>query len=155
MVPEAHCKHVATVLICLVNFCKSGTATVEETCTSKLQTFHKAKKHLGSPLKAAGLKLRKTDTIHFDPRPMQFREMPGYSNYFRSQCLNFTGAARLPIVHLYPPANVLAAAHDHDYAEMTWEDSFLKAISVTEIAESEIETLERKTRGQVQIPNGS
>ena len=78
--------------------------------------------------------------------------MPGYSNYFRSQCLNFTGAARLPIVHLYPPANVLAAAHDHDYAEMTWEDSFLKAISVTEIAESEIETLERKTRGQATNP---
>jgi len=43
MGPETHCKHVATVLICLVNFCKSGTAKIEETCTSKLQTFHKAK----------------------------------------------------------------------------------------------------------------
>lgn len=154
MGPEAHCKHVATVLLCLASFIKTGSLQVEESCTSKLQTFHKAKKHLGSPQKASALKLRSNSpsTNHFDPRPVQFKENPGYKAYFRAQCLNFRGAAKLPITHLFPPANVFAAAHDHNYLEKTWEDCFLQAVNVTAITEAEIQDLERKTRGQTANP---
>jgi len=47
------------------------------TCTQKIQSFHKAKKYFGSPVKASALKLMLSATdsnisakkIRFDPRP--------------------------------------------------------------------------------------
>lgn len=58
----------------------------------------------------------------------------------------------MPVSHLFPPANSLAIAHDHDYIMHTPEDTFLNAICVGEISDLQKSTLEIDTRGQNQNP---
>ncbi len=57
MGPMGSCKHIFAALLCLQAFCTTGTYLSEATCTEKLQTFHKTKKYIGSPLKANALPL--------------------------------------------------------------------------------------------------
>jgi hypothetical protein len=52
MGPHAHCKHVCCILFGLTDFGESKSFKTLATCTQQLQTFHQAKKHLGSPVKA-------------------------------------------------------------------------------------------------------
>jgi len=54
--PSAHCKHVRSSFFCFTEFTVNGKLHLKLTCTQKLQTFHRAKPHLGSPLKAEHLK---------------------------------------------------------------------------------------------------
>jgi hypothetical protein len=70
MGPHAHCKHVVCVLYGLSEFAGSRTFKTVQTCTQQLQTFHQAKKHLGSPVKARDLPLCVSQDINFDPRPI-------------------------------------------------------------------------------------
>ncbi len=53
-----------------------------------LQSFHRAKEHKGSPVKAARLST-KGDDLMFDPRPVDLRGRPAFVAEFRSQCLNY------------------------------------------------------------------
>lgn len=47
--PHGTCKHVAAVLLMLVEFVNSGKIAVEKSCTDNLQTFHKPKNfHTGN-----------------------------------------------------------------------------------------------------------
>ena len=81
MGPDAHCKHVCAVLFACADFMKLGTYKTELTCTQKLQTFHRAKPHKGSPLKARQLDMPGCDEIcnnENDPRPVEYRGNPGY-----------------------------------------------------------------------------
>lgn len=39
--PNGTCKHIAAVLLMLVNFIESGQLTIKKSCTESLQTFHK------------------------------------------------------------------------------------------------------------------
>ena len=41
--PHGTCKHIAAVLLMLVEFVESGQIDVERSCTDNLQTFHKPK----------------------------------------------------------------------------------------------------------------
>ena len=50
-----HCKHAVTVLFAFLQFSMKKCVITEETCTQKLQTFHKTKRFLGSPLKHCSL----------------------------------------------------------------------------------------------------
>lgn len=56
-----------------------------------LQTFHHAKPHMGSPVKAADFQqIRKNKTsLVYDPRPVAYRSRVGYSDDFRNKCINF------------------------------------------------------------------
>ncbi|XP_074658610.1 uncharacterized protein LOC141911521 [Tubulanus polymorphus] len=49
--PNAHCKHVTTVLYAAYKFKEEKKIITEVTCTQTLQTFHRTKPHLGSPVK--------------------------------------------------------------------------------------------------------
>ena len=100
--PTAHCKHVGVVLYALT---KSGDGLLtSETCTQKLQTFHKTKKFKGSPMKLHQLNLRKNGKLSnlstFDPRPQQFQGDPGYTSHFRNTVLN-SNACKGPIRQLF------------------------------------------------------
>lgn len=149
--PFGHCKHIRTVLYACCKFLKHGEFKAEGSCTEKLQSFHKSKKHTGSPLKARDLKLGGADICDkkdFDPRPQKFRKMENYQDYFNNTCLNFPGISKTPIFQTFDSANVRAITNDHDYFEMSHEDHFLKICKLSEISEKDRNDIELYTRGQ-------
>lgn len=150
--PHGHCKHVRAVLYACCVFNKTGKIIVELTCTEKLQTFHKVKKFVGSPLKAKDLNMPGSDEISnfkdFDPRPPKFRKMESYPSYFYNTCMNFKGISKILMFQLFPPADSCAVAHDHDYLKETPEENFLHAFGVSQISDRECADIEFLTRGQ-------
>ncbi|XP_052271822.1 uncharacterized protein LOC127872536 [Dreissena polymorpha] len=151
MGPQAHCKHVNTVLYGAVMFCKKMTVKTEESCTQKLQSFHKCKKFIGSPIKANALDMpgaAELTNIDFDPRPEEFRNAANYQDHFRNVCLNFPGISEMPIFQTFEPANTKAVALDHDYLKLTPEENFLERILVTKISSAVVVDIEKKTLGQ-------
>ena len=151
MGPDAHCKHVCAVLFACADFMKLGTYKTELTCTQKLQTFHRAKPHKGSPLKARQLDMPGCDEIcnnEYDPRPVEYRGNPGYQSYFRNVCLNYRGISRTPIFQLYEAVNMRAYDLDHDYLKDTFSDTHLKLLNVSEISEESARQVMVKTATQ-------
>jgi hypothetical protein len=151
MGPDAHCKHVAVVYYALTKV-KEGIIT-KETCTQQLQTFHQAKKYTGSPVKMQDKSVRTKSgnsmagLKDFDPRPVQLRNIPGYSDHFRSVWLN-SSASGPPIRQLYGPANVYGITNDHDYLAKRPEELFLDSMGITTITEEGCVEVEARTRGQ-------
>jgi uncharacterized Zn finger protein len=43
--PHGTCKHIAAVLLMLIDFVTTGEIEVEKSCTDNLQTFHKPKNY--------------------------------------------------------------------------------------------------------------
>lgn len=152
--PTGHCKHIRTVLLACCKFIKSFELKVESSCTEKLQTFHKAKKHTGTPLKARNLKVAGADSVcdfkDYDPRPEHLRNKEGYSDYFRNVCLNFKGISDTPIVQAFNPGNIRAFNADHDYFKETHEQKFLRDNKLVTVTDSNISAIEFCTRGQSQ-----
>lgn len=150
--PTGHCKHIRTVLFACSKFVKSGEVKVEASCTEKLQSFHKAKKHAGSPLKADNLNIARADEVcnfkDFDPRPEKLRKMESYQDFFYNTCMNFKGISQTPIFQTFSPANMRAYGCDHDYLQLTLEESFLKSCKLSEISDFDRVCLEEMTRGQ-------
>ncbi|XP_062598497.1 uncharacterized protein LOC134259918 [Saccostrea cucullata] len=137
MGPDTHCKHVAAVMYGAVMFAKNKFIKTEETCTQRLQTFHKSKRFKGSPIKSDDLNLPGADeltNIAVDPRPEEFRNNPSYPHYFRNVCLNFSGISKMPIYQTFTPANMIAVANDHDYLTLSPEDNFLEKLQITKIS---------------------
>ena len=148
MGPNAHCKHVCTVLYAMSEFSCKKQVVVEQTCTEKLQTFHHVKRYKGSPLKSRQLQMEganEVSDVKFDPRPLHMRNSVGYKDYFRNTCLSTPGISKLPIFQTILPANTVAVAHDHDYFALTPEDN---AIGVKDVDEHYVTRIEANTRGQ-------
>ena len=148
MGPTAHCKHMCALLYASS---KSGAVCVETTCTEELQSFNKVKKHKGSPVKACNLMVGGADestNISFDPRHEKYRNLQGYSDFFRNSCLNFIGASKMPIVQLFSPANIRGASYDHDYLKQTPEDSILEANGLLNLTEVKHTNIEKRIRSQ-------
>ena len=157
MGPSAHCKHVTCVLLALVDFTDTKSICVQETCTERLQTFHKVKKFKGSPQKAQQVRLKeipsntsnsifnKTD---FDPRPLKFRNQPSYPAYLRNTCVNFQSPTSMPILQTVPPANMKALCMDHDYMKESPEEKFLHEKNILTIDPVTARDIEMRTRGQ-------
>jgi hypothetical protein len=61
--PDAHCKHVCTVVYGAIMFTKNKEIKAEQTCTDNLQSFHKCKRFLGSPLRSQNLDMSGADEI--------------------------------------------------------------------------------------------
>jgi len=108
MGPGAHCKHICALLYGLVQYGEKKEVNVQQTCTEKLQSFHKTKKFKGSPFIVSFLKLRNKNTpksisnmTDFDPRPHQLRNHSSYPTFFRNICINFMQF----ITHHAYPAN--------------------------------------------------
>ena len=60
--PSAHCKHVCAILYAIHDVTVNKNTKLKLTCTQKIQSFHKAKKYFGSPVKASALKLMPSAT---------------------------------------------------------------------------------------------
>ena len=166
MGPEAHCKHVQCVLFAIVRFGDIQEIVLHETCTQRLQTFHRCRPFKGSPLKSSVIQLRtpnqtcqpsERSTSHlatFDPRPANFIMQDGYQDYFNNLCVGFQSckpcnkSLPMPILQTIPPANMYAISNDHDYLEKHPEHQFLDQIGVTTISTKAIENIEKSTRGQ-------
>ena len=154
MGPDAHCKHVCIVLLALIDFSNTKSYIHQASCTSKLQTFHQAKKFKGSPQKASTLDLSTSEgpramrsLSDYDPRPEHLRKTTEYQHHFRNMCINMTPSS-MPVLQLFPPANPYAIANDHDYLPLSPTDSLLKQMQITEISPAACESIERNTREQ-------
>ena len=154
--PSAHCKHILCVLFCLVQFFTSGILNTEQTCTQKLQTFHKAKRYCGSPLKMGDLSFGKPsqrNNLQYDPRNPNYVNTPGYGDYVRNLTINFScQAPNMAIMQMVEPANPFGLANDHDYCVGSWPDYILKNLGVIELNNTKCEELEENTRGQSKNP---
>lgn len=147
--PSAHCKHVGCVLFGLCQFKMNGETITEQTCTQVLQTFHQAKPHRGSPVRAKDFcHLRKRKPLLYDPRPSSRRKLPGKRDDLRNRFMNFQASVRRPVMTLFPPADMRALASDHDYMAASLEDDFLRREGLLEISEDAIQKIEEVTRDQ-------
>lgn len=157
MGPEAHCKHVCLLIYALIQFSLFNKIEVHETCTDRIQSFHRAKKFNGSPIKSENLRLRSKVTDQpsisslkdFDPRPQKLRNTKEYPSFFFNICMN-SGMNSMPINQLVPPANLYAVAHDHDYLELSPEDAFLQSMNIgrKSVTDETVQKIEMATRGQ-------
>lgn len=139
--------NIGTVLYAAFMFKENGNITTEQTCTDKLQTFHKCKKFMGSPLKAANMDIpgaSELGNIDFDPRPEKFRNDKNYQSYF----INFPGSPKMPIFQTFTPANNQAVFNDHDYLKLHPADQYLEDIHMTKITQHEVKSIEERTVGQ-------
>lgn len=159
MGPDAHCKHVCCLLYGMTRFSTHKEFNLRETCTEKLQTFHQCKRFKGSPMKAESLTLRERQTqstisaqATFDPRPAEYRNMNGYSTYFKNQCINFAcstaSPSSMPILHMFPPANPYAVSVDHQYCTRSDEEKFIERNNLHLITQITQQTIEVATREQ-------
>jgi len=152
--PHAACKHVVAILFAMCDFSLNCKLKLHLTCTQKLQTFHKSKPFLASPVKASHLKIGHSNTnnndLHYDPRPADCRNTPQYGSYVRNTIINYRGlhGDSVPLAQLYEPANRYALEHDHDYSANTLSDIFLSDINVTHITPNTVTKIEKETRGQ-------
>jgi hypothetical protein len=164
MGPKAHCKHICALLYALHDFTCNGKLFLQTTCTQELQSFHKVKPFLASPLKAdiviprnsitdASGSSRNSLPLNYDPRNEQFINLPGYNAFVRNLVLNYCyqsplGDASMPITQLYAPANPYALELDHQYFAKCITDKQLDDLFVTAITPEAIASIERRTRGQ-------
>jgi len=152
--PHAVCKHVVAILFAVHDFSVNNKLNLHLTCTQKLQTFHKSKPFLASPVKASHLNICHSNTnnnnLRYDPRPADCRNAPQYSSYVRNTVINYRGllGGSVPLAQLYEPANRYAIEHDHDYSSDTLSEIFLKEVNVTHITPSSVSKIETETRGQ-------
>lgn len=150
MGPGAHCKHVQVVLLA-ISLQKEGIQT-RETCTQVLQTFHQTKAFKGSPLKMGKAILRRGDAPiqalpEFDPRPAELVQHPDYNRSFKMVWLNDSGHD-LPIRQMFPPANIYAVCHDHQYTAISSEERLLRSLKVSCVTSSDVKEIEKSTREQ-------
>ena len=155
MGPDAYCKHVMLVLFALTR-ARDGMKTAE-TCTQQLQTFHQAKKYNGSPVKMQYLKMRRDGSLShllsFEPRPVEYRNLPEYPQQFRSVWIN-SRTMDIPILQLYEPADIRAVHHDHDYPKDTPVECFFRDMNITTMTEELHDQLEFRTRGRAPTRRG-
>jgi len=156
--PHCHCKHVCALLYGLSIFSVTSEILVQEMCTEQLQTFHKCKKFMASPLKTSALTLRKKyqkskssvfKMSNFDPRPKELKNLKSYPSFFRNTCLNFSSySPQMPILQTIPPANLYASVNDHDYLLQNPEDTCLNDLLVASVTDEQVSEIEIITRGQ-------
>ncbi len=102
------------------------------------------KPHTGSPVKASDLKLSsKESAVNFDPRPLEFRNLPGYYDHFRGTWLNQPEVNSYPVSKMFKPANPYAVSLDLDYGILPPDDQWLQSQKIAKVSSEEIEVLTR------------
>ncbi|XP_041374757.1 uncharacterized protein LOC121387645 [Gigantopelta aegis] len=150
MGPEAHCKHVCTLLYAMSQFYERKSMKMEETCTQKLQSFHRTKKFIASPIKSFDLNLTGTDKTdyRFDPRKPQYNNPQQTNTRLETLVKNKENFGQMPISQLYKPCDMETYAHDHSYFGKSNEDCFLESALITDISDEQIRVIEVATRKQ-------
>jgi len=133
----------------LVKFHECDKFIASLTCTQKLQTFYRTKKHLGTPIKAANLPVRISENTDFDPRPREFVKQESYPTFFNNTVINSGVICTAPICQILQPANPLAVLNDNDYEHKPDPiESFLQSETITQINQAQIDTIQHTTIGQ-------
>ncbi|KAJ8671840.1 hypothetical protein QAD02_003099 [Eretmocerus hayati] len=168
---EAHCKHVIIILMGLLDICENKSIILEETCTEKLQTFHRpTKQYFKSPQQVKELMQRKmaprkldfdenntSSTEPSNPRRYlvdhQVFEMSDeykqkYVERFRNLLINSGCDMSMPIKMIIAPANLHAVVWDHMYSEMNLAREVLRYLKLLDVTPEEILAIEEQTRKQ-------
>ena len=156
---KAHCKHICTLLYAIYDFTCNERLLLATTCTQELQTFHKSKPFLASPLKA-DVVIKKASTLstvttklNYDPRHTKYRNAPGYNCLVRNQALNYCyqsskQESTMPLLQMYGPANLYAMEKNHRYFSLSMTDKMLEDLHTTKISPQTRQNIEQQTRGQ-------
>jgi len=152
--PTAHCKHCQCAYFALSQLKEKKRLITEQTCTQKLQKFHRAKANKGSPMQSTAFStIRKQSNLEYDPRPPALRH--SVLERSRNICIGYQAAhpassnlGKMPILQCIKPANPYALYKDHWYFSGTGEDRFLSDQKITRISEEEVRDIEAATRGQ-------
>ncbi|VDI46737.1 Hypothetical predicted protein [Mytilus galloprovincialis] len=120
--PHGSCKHVAAVLIMISDFITTGNVNTGRSCTDTLMMFTKPKSsYSGSPVKAEKLPTkRKLAPVYLaDPRPLKYRNCPGYNDHIKNTVTNFCSVSSmdLSIRYLYEKADIQVTQSDVDLIE--------------------------------------
>lgn len=93
-------------------------------------------------------KKQKKSPLLDDPRPPEFRNLPGYSDSVRSSVVNYVAATQddVAIRYLYQRADLQAAGHDHDYCKISFLEYHVDRAN--QLTSQEATDLEKKTRAQ-------
>ena len=146
-------KHAAALLLGLHDHSCGKMMTLEESCTSKLQTFHRPSKvYSGSPVKCEDFPVpRKMNQLIFDPEPMDFKQSPeAYKAMVNNLAINYAANKNknIPLLQQIQPANIYASVSDHQYSRRNVERHILRHLNVANISSDEIKNVERLTQGQ-------
>jgi len=129
---EATCKHIAVTCFAVMRYNDRGVWPIRKSCTENPQKWHVPKKQKvsASPKRAQQLSYhvpvcevtkKRTGTMTYDPRPMQYRNVPSFSDSVRNSVINnrssSEGKRLWGILGLYGPACVNSLARDHDYLQ--------------------------------------
>ncbi|KAE8747068.1 hypothetical protein FOCC_FOCC006206 [Frankliniella occidentalis] len=142
---SAHCKHVIVTFLGIEDITLNGKIILRQTCTEKLQTFHKpSKKYRGSPIKSDQMIKGDRESCIYDPRPAK------YQNRIKQRMHNLVGPyhSTMPLKCLIPPANPYAIELEHQYAKESPTIAFLKSMNLFAVSQEKIDFIEKKTRGQ-------
>ncbi|XP_045773598.1 uncharacterized protein LOC123873001 [Maniola jurtina] len=152
---EAHCKHIAVVLLAAENIVQQKIIILHEVSTSQLQTFHKpSRKYYATPLRASRFpSKRDINNTVFSPYLKQNPDFDkkAFQCRFQSMILNYPQSS-MPIKQIYPVASQRSICLDHEYLEKSAIDCFLESMVLQNVSEQKILEIERETRGQSNNP---
>ncbi|XP_041377937.1 uncharacterized protein LOC121390228 [Gigantopelta aegis] len=109
---------------------------------------------LGSPVKSENLPSKRKLPMS-DPRPVEFRDQPGFEDRARSFIINYCSNTNqdLTMKYLYEKADILTAANDHHYLALPLTEYWVdKSLHVTE---EFARILEINTRGRHSVDFGT
>ena len=144
---------MCTALYACACFKEHVTIKTEQTCTQRLQTFHRARPHKGTPVNAHNLEIPGCDEVcnfadDYDPRPAEYRNDLRYKSWFQNICLSYPGISKTPIFQIFLPANIKGVDVDHDYLQHQGSYEYLNRINVSKITEEEARVLNLNTAKQ-------
>ncbi|KAJ8671850.1 hypothetical protein QAD02_003109 [Eretmocerus hayati] len=164
----AHCKHVIILLLAVADMCTRKDMVFDQTCTQKLQKFHRpSKKFNDSPQEAEDFinKKRRSRKRTFESndadgevtkKAVVFQNTEDYKmwyiNYFRNVIINNCHKSAMPMTMIVPPAYVHAANLDHTYSCYSLETKLLRKLKLMSVTPEEILEIEYETRGQSNNP---
>ncbi|KAE8741176.1 hypothetical protein FOCC_FOCC013300, partial [Frankliniella occidentalis] len=114
---------------------------LRQTCTEKLQTFHKpSKKCRGSPIKSDQMIKGDRESCIYDPRPAK------YQNRIKHRMHNLVGSyhSTMLLKCLIPHANPYAIELEHQYAKESPTIAFLKSMNLFAVSQEKIDFIREK-----------
>ena len=148
MGPKPKCKHLSVVLLGLMSHSKTKTMVLEQSCTSKLQSFHRPNKFYGrSPVKCKDFPLpRSMKNLIYDPEPEDCKQTPEqYKSLVQNSAMNYAASTgrRNPLLQLIQPAHIFASVSEPTYSKTNIEREVLRRLNVSAISKQEIKKLRR------------
>lgn len=146
---QAHCKHVTTTLLGLLDASQGHPIKTWQTTTQQLQTFHQpAKRFCGEPMVAQEMTNKRCKSLEIHYTDVDSQNLCGDENYqayfdnlIKSSCFNKTMSQK----QLMMPANPYGTVNDHGYDKHNHEENLLCSMGLYQVTKSYIIKLEEDT----------